>query len=233
VERLQSEVEPLKAQAKVAQDLQSFVQTTGLTKEDLDVGFSIMGTMRSDPQQALAMLMPIVQQLMQTTGVQLPPDLQDAVNTGRITEDHARELSQTRAKSAHLEQVSKEQVERQQREEAQRQHQTVVHSAATAVSDWERTKSAVDPDWHMKQERIAQLVELEVRRNGFPQDAKTAVALHQKALETVNGELRKFRPAPKPMQMASGHASPNAHADTAPNSYMEAALQGLQQARRQ
>lgn len=223
------EVEPLKAQAKVADDLRSFVQTSGLTAEDLDTGFSIMGAMRSNPQAALNALMPIVTALQERVGNVISDDLRADVQAGRITVDHALQLSRARAESAHSQELMQEREARARAEQERSQFAQTVHGASTAVSDWERSKSTSDPDWHLKQERIAQLVELEVRRNGFPQNAKAAVDLHQKALDTVNSELRKFRPAPKPMRMASGSANPNSV--TEPKSYLEAAMAGLQTGR--
>ena len=228
-EALRQEVEPLKTQAKVAQDLQSYVQATGLTAEDLDAGFSIMAMMRSSPERALAALMPIVQELQGKVGNVLPADLVAEVQDGRITVERALELSRSRAKSAHAEQTLAERTEAARLAEQTRSFQTAVANAATAVSDWERSKSTGDPDWHLKHGRIAEMVELEVRRSGFPASAQAAVQLHQKALDTVNAEFRKFRPAPKPMQMASGHASPNSV--TEPKSYLEAAMAGLSAAR--
>jgi hypothetical protein len=231
IETLQREVEPLKSQAKVASDLQDFVQATGLTKEDLDAGFSIMGSMRSNPAAALEALMPIVMELQGRVGNVLPADLANDVREGKLTVDHALELSRQRATTAHLKETMEERDARTRAEKERSAHATAVESAATAVSSWERTKSKADPDWHLKHERIAQLVELEVRRNGFPQNAQHAVQLHQQALDTVNGELKKFRPAPRPMSMATGHASPNSV--TEPKSIMEAALQGLAAAHRE
>lgn len=224
-ERLASEVEPLKARAKVAEDLQSFVQASGLTKEDLDAGFSIMAMMRGDPQRALAALMPIVQELQSKTGNVLPDDLQNDVREGKITVAHALELSRARAGMALTKEQQAEAAERQRAESQRTAFQQAVTAASTAVSEWERTKAGSDPDWHLKSERIAQLVELEVHRKGFPTDPVAAVELHKRALDTVNAEMRKLRPTPKPMQMASGHASPNSV--TEPKSYMEAALMGL------
>ena len=225
VEALQREVEPLKTQAKVAQDLQSYVQATGLTAEDLDAGFSIMALMRTAPEQALAALMPVVQELQAKVGNVLPADLVAEVREGRISVEHAMELSRTRAKASHVEQTLAEREQARQAQEQQRSLQTAIHSAATAVSDWERGKATNDPDWHLKHGRIAELVELEVRRTGFPQNAQAAVQLHQKALEAVNADMRKLRPTPRPMTMASGHASPNSV--TEPKSYLEAAMAGL------
>lgn len=230
MEGFQRETEPLKAQAKIAADLQSFVQTTGLTKDDLDAGFNIMGMMRSDPQKALEALMPLVSQLQERVGNVLPADLANDVREGRITVDHALNLSRSRAQNAHLQETMRERDERTRAQQEQAQFTQAVHGAATAVSDWERSKSTSDPDWHLKHERIAQLVELEVRRTGFPQNAQAAVQLHQKALDAVNSELKKLRPSPRPMSMASGHANPNSVDE--PKSLMEAAMAGLQAARR-
>lgn len=228
-ESLQREVEPLKAQAKIAGDLQSFVQSHGLTKEDLDTGFSIMGMMRGDPQQALNALMPIVSALQERVGNVLPADLLSDVQAGKLNVERALELSRSRAANARSQETAAERAEAERQQREQQQFQSTVQSAATAVSDWERTKSTSDPDWHLKQDRIGQLVELEVRRSGFPQTSQAAVALHQRALDTVNAELRKLRPAPKPMNMATGHANPNSVVE--PKSHLEAAMMGLQRAR--
>lgn len=229
-ESLQREVEPLKAQAQIAQQLQSFVQSNGLTKEDLDTGFSIMGLMRSNPQQALDALMPILSGLQERVGNVLPNDLANEVREGKLTVERAFELSRTRATMTRTQETMAERAEAERQQAQQQQFQQAVQNAATAVSDWERTKSTSDPDWHLKQERIGQLVELEVRRSGFPQTSQAAVALHQRALEAVNGEFRKLRPAPRAMNMATGHANPNSVSE--PKSLLEAAMQGLQNARR-
>jgi hypothetical protein len=222
IERFRSQITDFKQQIQSLQPkvqgfdrLVNFVKAANLTPGDLDTGLELVALCRNDPVKAYQQLIPLVIELQRITGHQLPDDLQQEVAGGKITEARAREISVLRAQEAIGQTRTKEQTARiqaQQRQEAVQRH---VSTVATTATDWERTKQKADPDWHLKSDRVAELVKLELyekqRQNNqwFPSQ-KEAVEMSERALERVNKELKRFGPRPRAISPVTGSASQTA-----------------------
>lgn len=221
---LSGEVERLKPDAELATQIMGYLDANGIAPEELDNTLALTALIkRGQYEQALGVLQPIYQDLLNRAGEVLPKELQEKVRLGHMTLADAKELQKARTKATNLEQANKRETERQTTERQQQQHQAMVQTAAQATSAWERQKEVADPDWHMKKDLVAQQVELELRRlgsGGFPKTGKDAVDLSEKALKAVEERLKMFAPKPQQRQMATGPTSPRAK--TQPKSLMEA-----------
>jgi hypothetical protein len=199
-----SESEGLKDKAGRFDGLMGYINKSGLAPEQVNQGFEVMSTLvkaRTDPaaaQRALEMLTPLVTQLQQLLGSELPEDLADDVRRGYISQVRARELAQLRGTSQ-MHQASaheREQQLTQERETAQRQE--LGRTISTSVSEWERAWKASDPDYAAKQPLVQESIELELHRRAQagnpPQSAQDAIGLAKKARESVEARLRTFRP---------------------------------------
>jgi len=188
----------------------NFVESRGLSTQEVDFTFAVMGAMKTNPAAAYEALKPVMAQLEARIGVQLPEDLANDVRLGLITEERARELSQTRA-AAKLNGERAETVTRQTQEQAEEQARNqFIGGVHSAVATWEQTQKARDPDWNQKSDLIAEKMELAFLKNGVnvktPQDA---VAIANQVLADVNKILARAKPAPKEIiPVTAGRSSP-------------------------
>ena len=87
---LNARIAPLEAQAKTAVDLQNYLKSTGIGREDFGMLLDIGGRMRAgDFKGFLEGIGPYVKLAQESLGIQLPPDLQQAVDGGHMTRDAA------------------------------------------------------------------------------------------------------------------------------------------------
>lgn len=204
----------------------SFVERNGISPEDWKSGLEVMALMKRDPVAAWERLAPIAEQLRSHIGDVLPPDLKRRVDLGYISEPDARALHQAQRREA----ITRETVQAdEQRNAEQREHQqlqTVVRDVTQAVVDWETLKKGSDPDWHLKEPRINQLVRLEVYEKGYPSTKAAAIKMTSDIYDAVTKELRSL--APKPQAVRSAHGAGSSIPTAAqPKSLLEAIQLGL------
>jgi hypothetical protein len=195
--------------------IKSFVSDAGINAEEFNLLLQVGKNLKNNPAEALKQITPYVNELLRLTGEVLPEDLKTQVEQGYLTEDHARELARARS-TAGLSQAQlaqRDQRDAQQREQSQRaEHVTAVQ---TTISSWEAKESANDPDWNLKQDRIKDLIELAVRRDGFPKTTQAAIDIANKAKETATAEIRKFAPSRRAVTPLPNAASTQAKAKPA------------------
>lgn len=221
---LSGEVERLKPDADLAQKIMGYLDTNGIQPEELDNTLALTALIkRGDYEAALKVLDPIHRELLNRTGEILPADLQEKVRLGHMTRAVATELHKSRVKAQNAENREKQTTAKTAADRETQAHQTMVRTAASATSEWERAQAAADPDWHQKQDLVAEQVELELRRlgpAGYPKTPQDAVGIAEKAKKAVEERLKKLAPKPQARQMPTGLTSPRAKAQ--PKSLMEA-----------
>lgn len=221
---LSGEVERLKPDADLAQKIMGYLDTNGIQPEELDNTLALTALIkRGEYEQALKVLDPIYRELLARNGEILPADLQEKVRLGHMTKAVAQELHKSRTIAANAANREKQTVAKTEAERQQAAHNTRVRGAASATSAWEQAKEAADPDWHLKKNLVAKEVKLmllELGPAGYPKTPTEAVNLSEKALKSVEEQLKQFAPRPQQRQMATGTTSPRAK--TQPKSLMEA-----------
>lgn len=218
---LKSENGQLKAKADRFDAITSFMETASLEPSDVDNGFEIMALLKQgDMVGAYQRLAPIWEYVSQAVGASLPPDLQEQVQMGYMTQENARQLSQTRyAAQANADRAQREQARREARDENDRV-QKLIGDVRSAVDDWFSKRQAKDPDWKLKERRIVELVENHCLKVAMPKSAEEAVEIAENALKTVNSELLQFRPKPKSINPLTGTTS-NPGAKPEPKSMLD------------
>lgn len=202
-----AEIKQLKPQAEGFQAVQKYAKDANLSREDVNTGFEIMRLMRNDPVKAWEALEPIVQQLQAMVGNILPADLQSQVTAGKITPEHAKELSRLRAERGISSSVQRETAERTQKEnaaQAAEQSLALQNDVALGITKWENDWKASDPDYSLKQSRVNEAIELELNRavllakegkpNNLPRTVEQAVKLANDVKKRVEKEMRQFLP---------------------------------------
>lgn len=195
--------------------LDQFVRSAGLSPTDVQGTLRIASQLRSDPHAAYEALLPIMQHLEAAVGNVLPPELAQRVQAGYLTEQDALATSRAASHASfarrQLEEERAEQQEWSQRQERQQQ----LDGAVSTVESWEKQQAARDPDWHLKQADIRELVELDVSRKRLANSSwipsrDDAMAITKAATDKVNERLKRFVPRPQAVARdpSGGGASP-------------------------
>ena len=220
------EIERLRPMAEQFTRIEQYRETSNLTVEDVGVTLEIAALIRNDPFKARERLAPIMRKLDEITGNVLPEALTERARLGYISEEDARVLAATKAENEFRRRQADELQQRQAAQEQARAQENLVRDVSSAATDWETAKKRTDPDWSVKQSRIHELIELEVRRTGqFPDTKAKTIQMLDGIHKRVSDEFAKIAPKPREVRSVTGVASTSAVAE--PKSALEAAKRAL------
>src|SRR4029077_6587992 len=130
IKGLRSQIAPLEAQAQTTQALQNFLRQADIAKDDFGLVLDLAAAMRrGDFRTFLEGVAPYVKLAQESLGIQLPADLQAAVQGGHMTADAARYTAQVRAQQ----QLAAGQLARVTQETTQRDHAQAVQQFQASV----------------------------------------------------------------------------------------------------
>ena len=202
----------LEEKYKAFEPLEQFFKESTMNETDRTATFRVGEAInraligQSDPNQALQMLSPILEQLQTAAGLTLPDDIKKAVENGEISEKYAQDLAKQRAEADaannrnQFETNKKQEQEKRDREIQFNQLKTQVNNATSA---WEAQQRSQDPDYEQKRELVYSHIAAELqRRNNANQitTAEDAILISNKALSKVNELLQKSLPVKTPMR---------------------------------
>ena len=198
IKGLKAQIPALEAQAKATQELQTFLRQTDIAKEDFGLVLDLAAAMRRGDYRAfLEGVSPYVKLAQESLGIQLPPDLQQAVQGGHMTQDAARYTAQVRSQQ----QLAQAQLNRVQHETSERVNAEAVQnfqaSVSNAVSEWEKGVRRSDPDYARKEPVVRELLHAVVHEVGAPRSPAEAVEIARQAYERANAMASRFVPAPR------------------------------------
>lgn len=232
-EELTAQVEQYKPAAEQYEGIRSYCEKAKLTREDVNTGFEIMNLMKNRPEEAYEKLAPIFRALEAVVGEVLPDDLQKQVMDGKITEEHARELSRLRMKSHFTEARTSEQQEEEEENNRKKAVEILKTECATAVSGWEKSWKASDPDYRVKHTRVMNEIKLalfEAKTNGtLPKNKAEAVALAEKVKKAVEDDMKSLLPRKNSVTPITKVRSAT-ESKPAPKTMLEAVKQAVGQA---
>lgn len=197
IRELVGEVKKYEADAGNFNALSTWVKDSNLQQQEFMDGLNIMRAMKNDPFAALEMLRPYYEELQNMVGEVLPDDIQQKLDTGLIDEDTAKELVKAKRQAEFLQstqQRQQEQAAEQQEIEAQRAH---VHAISNAVTSWEKSWQATDPDYPKKKSMVKNYVSSLMASEGVPTTPQEAVEQAKRARQMVEDELRSIAPTKK------------------------------------
>jgi hypothetical protein len=187
-----------------------FLDTNRISQDEANQLFNIGAMMKNDPVEALKLITPYYQDLLQVTGNILPPDLQKQVAEGYITRENALKMSQMQAQNATKQAIEQDQTQ-YQKQQQNRQQQDQMKAIQGGISSWERNWSTSDPDYSKKKDRVLDRVELMLTRaaksGALPQTVEQAVELANKAKSDVEAELAQFKPKKSVTTVDGGSSS--------------------------
>lgn len=167
-------------------NVQSFLDVHGLSADEAANMLVIGGLRRTDPVACWNALQPFLHDLVVAAGVAIPPDLQQRVAAGEMSEAAARELSQSRAKIGAGEMQRTFEQERKERERLTDQATQVTRAA----EDWEAERRQKDPHFDAKVDPIMREVAFLQRTEGIPNTPDGVRDQLKRAYEVVNSSLR-------------------------------------------
>jgi hypothetical protein len=220
------EIADLKPKAEGYDKMLGAIERAGISPEELDELVQVGGWMRQAPEKARERLLQVLDARDNVLGERLSPELQEQVRLGYLTEQHARELSRSRAGARLSTQRAEELAAQQKAEREAAERKTLVDSSIQAAERWDQQQAEKDPDWHLKRKEVADLVELELtreaRKSGKPYfpTAEETVKLSNAALKAVNERLSRFKPRPTEIRPTTSSAS--TRSKPAPKSTLDA-----------
>ncbi len=183
--------------AKRYQNVQSFLDNSGLNAEEAADGLISMGLMKTNPVEAWKRIKPAIQKLLVAAGEVLPEDLQTMVKEGKMDHNAALEVSRSRAG------VNAMQVQRsfeQQRGE-RRQQQDAATALSTAANDWQADRQKKDPNFDKKFVALQKEILYLQSTEGKPNTPDAVRAQLNKAYKAVNDALKPVTvPQPRNVQ---------------------------------
>ncbi len=186
-QRLIAERNSYRESARQYGQMQEYLQANAISAEEAADAWIITAMMKTDPAGAWERLKPMVQDLLQRAGHVLPEDLRQRVAQGQMTKEAAIEVSRARATVA----TTQQQVQfREQQRERETLNQTVT-AVKSAVSEWETTTRARDPDFDAMQGALMKEVLWLQRNEGVPKTPAAAVAQVKKAYDEVRKTIAK------------------------------------------
>lgn len=202
-----------------------YVEANRLSNDDVAAIFEIGALVKNDPEKAYEKVLPVYLHLAQLTGKILPPEIQEKVDLGYLPAADAQEQVRLKTRTALLEQRTalrdSDEAARLEREAAAARESEVT----SAANDWEAHRQKTDPDWLSKKELVLRVMQANVAQDGYPQNKAQTIAVLNTALEQVDKQIARFRPAPKQITPITGSSSARASAE--PTTAMEAARMAL------
>lgn len=151
-------------------------------------------------------VMPRLQLALEATGASLPEDLRTSVETGELTEAHARELSRAR----HERDFAAERERRAQSQVQQRDVTDAQRAIAHAVDQWTTQARATDPDFDLKADAMKRVAQGIVLEKGLPKTAEQAVAYAKQAHDEASKLTRLGTSGPKATRPTPAQNTPSA-----------------------
>lgn len=192
--QLLQERDSYKGDAQRYQNVQTFLDTNGISAQEAADGFDIMAKLKTDPLSAWEKLRPVVQNLLVAIGEVLPEDLQGRVQNGQLTPDAAFEISRARAKANSVE--TRQSFYEQQSERRQKEaHERSLYDAAVR---WESDRRLKDPNFATKFDALQKELVFIHHREGKATTPEGVEDQLKRAYAAVTVSAPAPAPQPKP-----------------------------------
>jgi hypothetical protein len=219
---LRKQVTTLRPDAERGQAVANYMKEAGVTPAEFVELQDVGAMMKRDPAKAREVLLKHLDRLDEHLGLKLPADLQEEVETGAMTSEHAATHARTRAErdaaAAAL---------------AQRDAEQAQSAMLRAAEGWETDMRQRDPDFGRKlpliQRETRLLIQERMQAGRPPRTAEDTVEIVKGAYARVEEDLKPFRQMPSvtPRSPSSAAASVPSAAVVAPKTALEAAMAGL------
>jgi cell division septum initiation protein DivIVA len=188
--RLRQQVQDLEPDAQQYRQIQSFMDQSGLTPQEVAEGLMLMAEMKSgDPAKAYEALSKKVETLALASGKKLPQELEERVAQGYVDRETAEQMYRAQLQQAREAANAKRQLEQREARDAAESAQSV----QSAVASWEAQVRSDDPDYSIKADLVKDRLRAEIAAKGIPKTPDEAVQLAKAAYDDVSKKLAKVR----------------------------------------
>lgn len=187
-----AERDSFKQDAERYQNVQTYIDSQGLTADEAADMLLIAGLMKTNPVEAWKRARPVIQNLLVAAGEVLPGDIKQMVDEGKMSREAALEVSRSRAAVQSVQARSTFDTERAQQ---QRQREALA-AFQNAAEDWQADRKLKDPNFAAKIEPLHKEILYLQHSEGKPKTPAEVKAQLDRAYKAVNAALPK--PAPKP-----------------------------------
>lgn len=179
-------------------NVQNFLDQSGLSAKEAADGLSIMGLAKTNPQEAWKALKPFVQRVLVAAGEVLPDDLAKRVTAKELTRDAAMEISRARATVQSTEVRQRFDQQRSESHQQAQQSQSLVDTADA----WEQDRRLKDPNFDAKFDRLQEKIAFLHATEGKPKDIAGVKGQLKRAYDAVNKEVSSVVPIRQPQKKA-------------------------------
>ena len=191
-------------------NVQTFMDSNGITAEEAADGFDVMAKLKTDPHAAWEKLKPIVQNLLTVIGEVLPNELAQRVEAGELSREAAFEISRAQAKATSVE--NRQSFFEQQT--ARRMAEKHAQSLYDAASDWEGDRKLKDPNFASKFDALQKELVFIHHREGKANTPDGVRDQLNRAYKAVTVAAPAPAPAPQRKQPITSQATSSASASS-------------------
>jgi len=199
--QLLSERNANKGDAEKYRQVDTFIRDNGMSAQEAADLLTVGAMAKTNPAKAWELARPWVENLLKACGEVLSPELQQAVQEGRMTQEAAYEVSRSRASVAAME-ASRGFEEQRRQQQAQSEHS---RSITAAAEDWETDRRSKDPNYDTKLELIHREIAWRHHNGDVPKTPQEVKAQLDDAYKAVNAALK---PPATPPAAAPGRQAP-------------------------
>ena len=203
IERLLEQRNHAREGARQYEQVQTFLQTHGVTADEAADGIMIQALIKTNPVEAWKMLKPIAQKVAMEAGEMLPADLRPQVQAGKLARETALEISRLRAAQS----STTKQAEFQQQQAEQHQRQQAVQAVQQSVAQWEMAARARDPEFDAIGEDMQREIAFLQRSQGMPTTPAAAQQMLQAAYDSVRKRRTSLTPKPAVAPLQGGRVA--------------------------
>jgi hypothetical protein len=232
-QKLEEQLEEQKSFVEAQRSIGDYCLKHNISNDDFSYWLNVAAVMKSNPEKALELLQPHIQQLQEFKGEVLSPELQEAVDSGEVTLAWAKKMAASENKTR----FSQNQSKLSQDQIAQREQQRYMQEVQTSFHSWTKTKSGGDPDFQPKASPEAEDGKFEFFLNKMNADYGSAgikntqdlLAFADKTYALVNKSIGKFIPQKNGHKVVRTNQSTMAEVKE-PKSFNEAMARGFKKA---
>jgi len=199
-----TQVETFKDSHERFSQLTTFVEQNNIQPENVTKAFDMMAQLsKGDYDGFLAQVMPWVDLAQQATGKAYAPDLQERIDNGYLTEEAAREITQSRRKAEQAEGRAQQHETKLQAKTAEETQVENLDKIVSAVNAREAELRSSDPDYAQKSARVKAAMEFAMKRGGVPKTPAEGVEMVNDAYALIGQSKPAAPKLPTPPRPSS------------------------------
>lgn len=191
------EIEQYRGDSQEFRAITGFMQQHNITSEEVAETMTWLALRNTDPSKFATAIINLADQIRADMGMVLPPELQERVDAGEISETDAKAWMKTQAENRMLKTQSQRQTEAHAEREQSEAVTRLAKQMQDAVNTWEKEIQKVDLDYGRKRQLVQRTMRSFIQEYGWPKSAEQALKYAKVAHDQVTKELNGMLPPRK------------------------------------